>query len=111
MSKHRQILFTERQPAVIVDLRSETTISVAEAAEDFLRVLDLVERKRQPAVLVREGKPVATLSPVPTAALTCAELAERWSGFARLSSDEAEAFADDLEKSRANLPPVRCAWD
>jgi antitoxin (DNA-binding transcriptional repressor) of toxin-antitoxin stability system len=90
---------------------SETVISVAEAAKDFLRLLDRVERKRESAILTREGKPVATLSPLPSAAITCAELAERWPNLERLSPDEANAFADDLEHARANLPLLRPAWD
>ena len=55
---------------------SETAISVTDAAKDFLRLLELVERKREPAILVREGKAVATLTPVPQTAHNCAELAD-----------------------------------
>ncbi len=90
---------------------SETTIPVAEAAKDFLRVLERVERKGELAVIVRDGKRVATLSPLPAPALTCAELAERWPNLERLAPDEASAFADDIEQARASLPPVRPAWD
>jgi antitoxin (DNA-binding transcriptional repressor) of toxin-antitoxin stability system len=86
-------------------------VPVADAAKDFLRVLDLVERRREPAVLVRDGKPVATLNPVPSAALTCGELADRWPELDRLSPEEADAFADDLEESRASIPPLKQAWD
>ena len=90
---------------------SETAVSVAEAAKDFLRVLELVERAGRPTVLLREGKPVATLNPLPDVARTCAELAERWPHMEKLSTDEAAAFADDIEKSRAEFPPVKSAWD
>ncbi len=87
------------------------TVPVAEAAKDFLRLLDWVERQHESAVLVREGRPVATLSPLPSAALTCGELADRWPKLERLPSDEAKAFADDLEHARASLPPLTPAWD
>jgi antitoxin (DNA-binding transcriptional repressor) of toxin-antitoxin stability system len=89
---------------------SETAIPVAEAARDFLRVLDRVERGGESAVLVREGRPVATLSPIPSAVLTCAELAERWPNMERLAADEASAFADDVENARANIPRLSSAW-
>jgi antitoxin (DNA-binding transcriptional repressor) of toxin-antitoxin stability system len=89
---------------------SETAIPVAEAARDFLQVLDRVERGGEPAVLIREGRPVATLSPIPSAVLTCAELAERWPKLEKLAADEASAFADDVEHARANVPPLRSAW-
>jgi antitoxin (DNA-binding transcriptional repressor) of toxin-antitoxin stability system len=105
------MVFTEDEFAGTLWRMSETAISVAEAAKDFLRVLERVERRRESAILVREGKPVATLSPLPNAAMTCAELAERWPKLEKLSPDEADAFADDLEHARANLPPLRPAWD
>ena len=90
---------------------SETAVPVAEAAKDFLRLLDRVERRHESAILVREGRPVATLSPLPSAALTCAELANRWPKLDKLPPDEANAFADDLEHARARLPPFKPAWD
>lgn len=88
-----------------------SAIPVAEAARDFLSVLDMVERKRETAVLVRDGKAVATLNPIPEPAQTCRELAERWSKLDRLSYEEGREFADDLEQSRATLPPLKPAWD
>ena len=54
-----------------------------------------------------DGKSVATLSPLPGVALTCAELAERWPGLEKLSPEEGNAFADDIERARANLPPIK----
>lgn len=90
---------------------SETTITVGEAARDFLRVLDRVERGGAPATLLREGRPVATLNPIPSAALTCAELADRWLKLEKLAADEARVFADDVEHSRSNVPPLTSAWD
>jgi len=90
---------------------SDTAITVADAARDFLRVLDMVEQKREPAILVRDGKPVATLNPILEPAQNCRELAERWSRLEKLPLEEGQAFADDLERSRANLPTLRAAWD
>ena len=89
---------------------SETAVPVGEAAEDFLRLLDWAGRQQESAILVREGRPVATVSPLPSAALSCAELAERWPKLDKLSPDEANAFADDLEQARASLPPLKAAW-
>jgi antitoxin (DNA-binding transcriptional repressor) of toxin-antitoxin stability system len=106
-----QIIFTGSGYGRMVGRMSEIAIPVADAAKDFLKLLDRVERKRESAVLLREGRPVATLSPVPGAALTCADLAERWPRMEKLSADEAGAFADDLERARTNLPPLKAAWD
>lgn len=90
---------------------SETAIPVNEAAKDFLKLLDQVERNREPAVLLREGKAVATLNPVPRSVSNCAELAERWVSLGELLPEEASAFADDLEQARLKLPPLKSAWD
>lgn len=77
-------------------------VPVADAARDFLGLLDRVERDHESAVLLRDGRPVATLTPVPGAVLTCAELAERWPRLERLPADEAATFADDLERARTS---------
>ena len=90
---------------------NETAISATDAAKDFLRLLELVEDRGESAVILREGRPIATLSPMPRVAMTCTELAERWPQMERLSPDEANAFADDLEEARATLPPPKSAWD
>jgi hypothetical protein len=47
----------------------------------------------------------------PGPATTCGQLADRWNALAKLPSDEANAFADDIEKSRLNLPIPKSAWD
>ena len=85
----KQTTFTTCRAAANLRLMSQTAIPVTEAAKDFLRVIEEVERKRQPAVLTREGRPVATLNPVPSVARTCAELALRWRELERLPADEA----------------------
>ena len=90
---------------------SERAISVGEAARDFLNVLALVESRREPATLVRDGHPVARLVPLPQSAATCGELAERWKNIFKLPSEEAGAFADDLEQARTTLSPPKPAWD
>jgi hypothetical protein len=44
-------------------------------------------------------------------ASNCGDLAELWGNVQPLPSDEANAFADDIEKARAQLPPIKPAWD
>ncbi|HEY2081813.1 MAG TPA: hypothetical protein VGI88_03435, partial [Verrucomicrobiae bacterium] len=73
--------------------------------------LDLVEKQHQPAILVRDGKPVATLNPILSPASSCEDLASRWGKLEKLPADEAKAFADDVEQSRNTLPPVKPVWD
>jgi len=44
-------------------------------------------------------------------ALTCRELAVRWGCVEKLSKDEAEAFAKDIEESRSKLGTPNSPWD
>jgi len=50
-------------------------------------------------------------SSAPPVARTCGELAERWPGLERLPADDASAFAEDIERARANLPKLKPARD
>lgn len=43
--------------------------------------------------------------------LSAKELAARWRSMPRLSPDEAESFARDLETGRDGLPPIRSPWE
>jgi hypothetical protein len=47
----------------------------------------------------------------PKAAKSCTELAGRWTRIEKLSEAEGKAFADDIEKSRESLLPLKSAWD
>jgi hypothetical protein len=76
------------------------SVSVADAARDFTGLLDLLERERASAILTRGGGLVAALSPMPHAARTCAELADRWPHLEKLPPEEATAFADDIEQGK-----------
>ncbi|MBI4661093.1 MAG: hypothetical protein HY735_19865 [Verrucomicrobia bacterium] len=65
----------------------------------------------EPTTLLRDGKPVAKLVPLPQPAASCEELAARWEKLYRLPVEEAGAFANDLENTRASLPPLKPTWD
>ena len=90
---------------------SEIAIPVAEAAKDFLRVLATVESRGEATVLLREGKPVARIVPWNAPAATCEELASRWERMEKLPLEEGEEFANDIEKARKDLPPIKSSWD
>ncbi len=90
---------------------SGTAISVTDAAHDFVKLVERVERRRESAVITREGRPIATLVPVDRPAATCEELAARLAAIPRLPPDEAEAFANDIEEGIRNLPPLKSPWD
>lgn len=47
----------------------------------------------------------------PERQLSAKELIRRWRAMPRLSPDEAEAFARDLEVGRDALPPVNSPWE
>ena len=43
--------------------------------------------------------------------ITARELAGRWPALPRLNAAEATAFADDIDRMRAELPRARAAWE
>ena len=91
---------------------SENAIPVAEAAAGTSFACSTSSKAgANPRTLMRDGKPVARLIPLPGPATTCGELAERWEKLDKLPPDEAAAFADDIEHARAQLPPLKPAWD
>jgi antitoxin (DNA-binding transcriptional repressor) of toxin-antitoxin stability system len=93
------------------DFMSEIVISVAEAAKDFLRLVELVESQGETRVLERDGKPIAKIVPFSRPAASCQELAALWENLSRLPPEEAEAFAQDLEDARATIPSLKSVWD
>jgi hypothetical protein len=44
-------------------------------------------------------------------AKNCAELADWWGSRERLPAGEASSFADDIEKGRSEIGPLKSAWD
>ena len=42
---------------------------------------------------------------------TARQFAARWRNLPRLSADDADAFAADIEASRRSLPPVSSSWE
>ena len=66
-------------------------------------------RPRGAETLPASGHALLTLldSGSPSVAGTCGELAGHWGGLDKLPLGEANAFADDLEKARAHLSPLK----
>lgn len=90
----------------------KTTHTLAEAARDLSRIVHRVWSGEGTVVLVEDSRPVAEIVPVKRAK-TGAELAARaWTRAPRLSPEEAESFARDVEEGRdvLNRPPVAGPW-
>jgi prevent-host-death family protein len=79
------------------------TVNATEAARNFSEMLDGVEHRGQTFVVTRGGKPVARITPVPTA---------NGQGVKRLLREHL-ADADwpaELDALRADLPAEEQAW-
>jgi prevent-host-death family protein len=79
-------------------------ITDSEAARNLPRYLDRVARGER-FVVTRRGEPVAELSPVRTG-MKVRDLPAFFASLPPLTPEEAAAFADDVERARAELPPV-----
>jgi antitoxin (DNA-binding transcriptional repressor) of toxin-antitoxin stability system len=87
------------------------TLSVTEAARGFADVINRIVYRGESAVLMRGGKPVAKIIPVPQTGKTGRELAALWPTLAHLSPEEAEVLAHEIESARASLPQPVNKWD
>jgi antitoxin (DNA-binding transcriptional repressor) of toxin-antitoxin stability system len=85
--------------------------SVTEVARRFSEFVNRVALRGERFVLIRGGRPVAELAPVP-ASHTLGELADVLAALPRLTPDEAAAFEADLDAARAELgPPESPSWE
>ena len=82
------------------------SISVTDAQRNFADYINRVVYRGEHFLLVRGGKPVAELSPVPSG-LRLTELPALLDSLPRLGEEEAEAFGHDLEQSRSELAGVQ----
>jgi antitoxin (DNA-binding transcriptional repressor) of toxin-antitoxin stability system len=87
-------------------------VSVTDVFRNFSDYLNRVAYRGERFVLVRGGKSVAELSPVPRGT-RLGDLPGLLASLPRLSDDEAEAFARDLVRARDELDalPPRDPWD
>ncbi len=86
--------------------------SVTEVARNFAEYINRVAFRGERFVLIRGGRAVAELRPVP-AGRRVAELPDILAGIPRLSPEEAAAFEADLEAARAEMARLvpRDPWE
>ncbi len=85
--------------------------SVTEVARNFADYINRVAFRGERFILMRGNKPVAELRPVP-AARYLGELPALLASLPRLSSEEASAFAENLEVARREIAeqPLHDPW-
>ena len=86
--------------------------TVTEVARNFADYINRVAYRQERFTLMRSGKPVAELGPVP-AGKRLGELPDLLKSLPRLGAAEAESLAKDLEAGRDLLrkAEVRDPWD
>ena len=88
-------------------------VSITDAARHFDEYIERVISHGERFVLLRENKPVAELRPVQRGR-TFGELVQALQSGPHLTPEEAESFAADLERFRAEGPgalPPRDPWE
>ncbi|MFO7893336.1 MAG: type II toxin-antitoxin system Phd/YefM family antitoxin [Longimicrobiales bacterium] len=85
-------------------MKSEATVT--DVSRNFADYINRVAYRGERFVLIRGGKPVAELSPVPTGT-RLRDLPALLESLPRLDPDETDAFAEDITEARAelNVPP------
>lgn len=89
------------------------TTTVTDVFRNFSDYLNRVAYRGERFVLTRGGKPVAELTPTTPAGSRLADLPELLRSLPRLGPEEAEAFAEDLERIRDafNAEEPRDPWE
>ncbi|HEY7569334.1 MAG TPA: hypothetical protein VH762_17260 [Gemmatimonadaceae bacterium] len=72
-------------------------VSVTEAARNFADLVNRAYYRQETTVLLKNGVPVAHMAPVAPSGVPAHEFLERWSRRPRLSAEDADAWARDLE--------------
>ena len=88
----------------------ETAISVTDAARNFADCVNRVRYQNVSFVLLKNGKPVARLSPETEKVCTGRELAEALAKV-DLTASEARAWYEDLSVARKKLSPPKDKWE
>jgi antitoxin (DNA-binding transcriptional repressor) of toxin-antitoxin stability system len=84
-----------------------TTWTVTRAARNFSEIVNRAYYRGERFVLTRGGKAVAEIAPVAARRrVTASELRRALASMPHLESEDAEAFARDLEEVRRSLPPL-----
>ncbi len=85
-------------------------ITVAEAARDFIALVDRVYSEGTPVELERDARVIACLSPVrPQSALKVRDLTAFLQALPKLG-DDAAAFSEDIRANRRELPVEADPW-
>ena len=85
------------------------TISVTEAARNFADCVNRVRYQNITYILLKNGSPVATLSPEAEKSSTGGDLAAALAKVP-LSKQEAKAWRRDLQHARKHLKPLSDRW-
>ena len=86
------------------------TLTVTQAARDFSNLVNRIRYQGEEATLLKAGRPVARMVPVPSVA-TGAQLARLWPALARLGAKEAARLEAEQEAVKRSLPQVQSKWD
>jgi antitoxin (DNA-binding transcriptional repressor) of toxin-antitoxin stability system len=75
------------------------TLTVTEMSRKFADYINRVSYRRESFTLIRGNRPVAEVRPVPSG-IKMSELPAFFASLPRLSAEDAEQFAEDIEYAR-----------
>jgi len=87
------------------------TVTVSEASRGFSDLINRVRYQGETAILVKGGKPVAKIVPIPNDGITGKELSELWGTLPHLSADDAKALEKELNDAKKQFPKLRDKWE
>lgn len=86
-------------------------VSVTEAARNFADIVNRAYYRGETTILMRNGTAVAHIAPSAPFGLSAAEVRRRLKLRRRMSPENADAWARDVEEARKSIPPLRDPWE
>ena len=90
---------------------SEQYLNIEDAAAGLHQLIERVEMQREPAVIVKSGRPVARIVPVPVEGEASEDLIaflRRWRGE---HPEPDDSLAEAIEDNRTNCQAARDPWE
>jgi len=90
---------------------SEPVVTVEDAAAHFSELVEQVRAKREAAVIVKEGRPLVRMVPIPTPGETSEDLIDFLRHWRASFPEPDEQLADVIAESRRSVQRAHDPWE
>jgi antitoxin (DNA-binding transcriptional repressor) of toxin-antitoxin stability system len=89
----------------------EKTMTLSAAVEQFGEAVRRAHDLNESTLVLENGQPLARIVPAQPQVCRAEDLATMWQSLPHLNVKEADDFAADIDKARAELLPITSKWE